>query len=126
MTRPAARRLDLDQPAAGRPAHHRAVAAKFIPIRPACAPAPVVPEPELAGPADTLQRVLRGLRGVVDQDGIDLVERRWIRSLRVQDGEADLTLTLSPRSGEARDLMERSFGVLRRLLPDTDVYVHHA
>jgi hypothetical protein len=104
------------------------VAAKFIPIQPVAvaALAPVVPEPVLAGPAETLQRVLRGLQGVVDREGVNLVERHWIRSLRVQDGEADLTLTLSPRSGEARELMERSFGVLRHLLPDTDVYVHHA
>lgn len=104
------------------------MAAKFIPIQPAAAAVlvPVVPEPALAGPAETLQRVLRGLQGVVDREGVNLVERHWIRSLRVQDGEADLTLTLSPRSGEARELMERSFGVLRRLLPDTDVYVHHA
>jgi hypothetical protein len=104
------------------------MAAKFIPIQPVAvsAPAPVVPAPVLAGPAETLQRVLRGLRDVVDREGVNLVERHWIRSLRVQDGEADLTLTLSARSGEARELMERSFGVLRHLLPDTDVYVHHA
>jgi hypothetical protein len=73
-----------------------------------------------------VQRVLQGLRAVVDHEGINLVDRHWIRSLSVANGEADLTLTLSPRSGEARDLMERSFGVLRSLLPDTDVYVHHA
>jgi hypothetical protein len=104
------------------------VAAKFIPIQPAAVAVlvPVVPDPALVGPAETLQRVLHGLQGVVDREGVNLVERHWIRSLRVQNGEADLTLTLSPRSGEARELMERSFGVLRRLLPDTDVYVHHA
>lgn len=102
------------------------MAAKFIPIRPVAPPAPVVPQPELSGPADTVQRVLQGLRGVVDHEGVNLVDRHWIRSLCVANGEADLTLTLSPRSGEARELMERSFGVLRSLLPDTDVYVHHA
>lgn len=104
------------------------MAAKFIPIQPVAAAvqAPAVPEPVLAGPAETLQRVLRGLQDVVDREGLNLVERHWIRSLRVQDGEADLTLTLTPHSREARDLMERSFGVLRHLLPDTDVYVHHA
>lgn len=104
----------------------RAVAFKFIPILPAQPPVAAVAEPALQGPAETVQRVLRGLRGVVDHEGVNLVERHWIRSLRVQDGEADLTLTLSPRSGEGRELMERSFSVLRRLLPDTDVYVHHA
>ena len=85
-----------------------------------------VDHPALAGPADTLQRVMRGLRGVVDSSGGNLVDRHWIRSLRVEDGEADLTLTLSPRSCEGRELAERSFDVMRRLLPDTDVFVHHA
>jgi hypothetical protein len=106
--------------------HHAPVAKLFIPILPLSEPAPAVPEPELAGPADMLQRVLHGLESVVDHQGVNLVERRWIRSLRVADGEADLTLSLSPRGHEARELMERSFGVLRHLLPDTDVYVHHA
>lgn len=100
---------------------------KFIPILPAAQARPAaVAEPALSGPADTVQRVLRGLRGVVDRDGGNLVDRHWIRSLRVAEGEADLTLTLSARSGEGRELVERSFAVLRRLLPDTDVYVHHA
>jgi hypothetical protein len=106
------------------------MAAKFIPIlpaaEPAAEPAPAVAEPALAGPADTVQRLLRGLRSVVDHDGVDLVDRHWIRSLRVADGEVDLTLTLSPRSGEGRELVELAFRVLRQLLPDTDVYVHHA
>jgi hypothetical protein len=51
------------------------MAAKFIPIQPVAvsAPAPVVPAPVLAGPAETLQRVLRGLRDVVDREGVNLV-----------------------------------------------------
>ncbi len=102
------------------------MAKSFIPIVPWQAPAPAVPQPELAGPAETLQRVLHGLEAVVDRHGVSLVERRWIRSLRLAEGEADLTLSLSPCNGEGRELMERSFGVLRGLLPDTDVYVHHA
>ena len=102
------------------------MARPFIPILPVQDIAPSVAEPALAGPADAVQRVLGALRGVVDRQGINLVDRHWIRSLRLQDGEADLTLTLSPRSGEGRELVERSFSVLRQLLPDTDVYVHHA
>ena len=98
----------------------------FIPILPAGEPVPAVAEPQLDGPAETLQRVLRGLRSVVDSQGGNLVDRRWIRSLRVAGGEADLTLTVSPRSGEGREIAERSFCVLRSLLPDTDVFVHHA
>ncbi len=99
---------------------------KFIPIAVMPEPVPAVAQPALAGPAETLQRVLRGLRSVADGEGGNLVDRHWIRSLRVQDGEADLTLTLSPRSCHGRELAGRSFDVLRRLLPDTDVFVHHA
>lgn len=119
-------RLDLGQPAVIAPVHHAGVDKKYIPIVPASALVPAVDHPALAGPADTLQRVMRGLRGVVDSSGGNLVDRHWIRSLRVEDGEADLTLTLSPRSCEGRELAERSFDVMRRLLPDTDVFVHHA
>ena len=106
--------------------HDAGVDKKYIPIVPASAPVPAVDHPALAGPADTLQRVMRGLRDVVDSGGGNLVDRHWIRSLRVEDGEADLTLTLSLRSCEGRELAERSFDVMRRLLPDTDVFVHHA
>lgn len=99
---------------------------KYIPIVPAAEPVPAVHHPALAGPADTVQRVLRGLRTVADGQGGNLVDRHWIRSLRVEDGEADLTLTLSMHNCHGRELAERSFDVLRRLLPDTDVFVHHA
>jgi hypothetical protein len=119
-------RFDLGQPDVIAPMHHAGVDKKYIPIVPASAPVPAVDHPALAGPADTLQRVMRGLRDVVDSGGGNLVDRHWIRSLRVEDGEADLTLTLSLRSCEGRELAERSFDVMRRLLPDTDVFVHHA
>jgi hypothetical protein len=95
-----------------------------FPILPALEAEPV-PQPALQGPAEALQRVLRGLRNVADGGGGNLVDRHWIRSLSLVEGEADLTLTLSPRSAEGRRLCEQAFAELRRLLPDTDVYVHH-
>ncbi len=120
------RRLDPRQPAVTQQAHDGGVERKYIPIAVMPEPVPAVAQPSLAGPAETVQRVLRGLRSVADGEGGNLVDRHWIRSLRVQDGEADLTLTLSMHNCHGRELAERSFDVLRRLLPDTDVFVHHA
>jgi hypothetical protein len=100
------------------------MARAIVPILPLLEAEPV-PQPRLQGPADALQQVLRALRTVADDRGGNLVDRHWIRSLSLADGEADLTLTLSARSAEGRRLCERAFDELRRLLPDTDVYVHH-
>jgi hypothetical protein len=119
-------RLDPGQAAVNAPGDDAGMAPQFIPIVPAPPATPAVAQPQLAGPPATLQRLLQGLRAVDDGRGGNLVDRRWIRSLRVEDGEADLTLTVSPRSCEGRELAERSFVVLRGLLPDTDVFVHHA
>jgi Iron-sulfur cluster assembly protein len=103
----------------------RTVALAVIPILPADEFARPVLEPSLQGPAEALQRVLRGLRAVVDCRGGNLVDRRCICALRLADGEAELSLNLSPRRSEDRLLCEQAFAVLRRLLPDTDVFVHH-
>ncbi len=99
------------------------MARAVIPIQPALAAEPVA-RPLLQGPADAVQRVLHGLRRVGDDDGGNLVDRQWIRSLSLVEGEVDLTLSLSARSAEGRRLCEQAFAELRRLLPDTDVYVH--
>jgi metal-sulfur cluster biosynthetic enzyme len=105
---------------------HAPVAPRFIPIAPAVPAAPAV-EPRLEGPAETVQRILRGLQSVVDPAiGASIVDLHWIRSLTVGDGEADLTVTFAPRSPRERQLAEQSFAVMRQLLPDTDVFVHHA
>lgn len=105
---------------------------RVIPILPAQrhGPAPfarAVAQPELHGPAEAVERVLRGLREVVDPEaGASIVELHWIRALKVEPDEVDLTLSFQPRTPHGRELAEAAFDRLRRLLPDTDVFVHHA
>lgn len=84
--------------------------------------------PQLAGQHDTLARVLHELnRHVVDPDaGRGIVDLQWVKSLRIEDGEAELTLGFAPQCGPGKDLSESAFQTLRRLLPDTDVYVRHS
>ncbi len=98
---------------------------RVIPIAPRVCTVPAE-QRVLEGPQETVQRILRGLREVVDPlAGQDIVELRWIRSLHIAAGEADLTVTFSPHTRHGRELAGRTFEVLRRLLPDTDVFVHH-
>ena len=84
--------------------------------------------PELAGRTEQLAQVLQELnRQVVDPDaGRGIVDLHWVKALRIQDGEAELTLSFTPGCGPGKQLSETAFQTLRRLLPDTDVYVRHA
>jgi hypothetical protein len=85
------------------------------------------PDPLLIGSDELLRRAMDSLRGVVDSDGgANLVERQLVKSLRIEGGEVELTLTFAPLCGSARQLAEGAFEMLRRALPDTDVYVRHA
>lgn len=82
--------------------------------------------PELSGPADQLQQVLAALdASLALQTGGGLMGSGLVRALHLRDGEADLTLAVAPRCGGAL-LADTAFQTLRRLLPDTDIYVHHA
>ena len=83
--------------------------------------------PQLAGDDGLLQQVLQALHaGVVDPaSGRGIVELQWVRTLRIGDGEADLVLGFAPSCGPGRTMTEHAFQTLRRLLPDTDVYVRH-
>jgi len=83
--------------------------------------------PQLAGQQALIARVLRELdRRVVDPvAGRGIVGLQWVRALRIEDGEAELTLSFAPVCGPAQELSESAFQTLRRLLPDTDVYVRH-
>jgi metal-sulfur cluster biosynthetic enzyme len=83
--------------------------------------------PELAGRSEQLARVLDVLnREVIDPDaGRGIVDLHWVKALRIQDGEAELTLSFAPACGPGKQLSETAFQTLRRLLPDTDVYVRH-
>jgi metal-sulfur cluster biosynthetic enzyme len=84
--------------------------------------------PRLAGPTDTLQRALHSLRQVaVGADGSrNIVDLQLVASLRIDEGEAELTVTFPLRCGNAMQVAESAFQALRHLLPDTDVYVRHA
>ena len=83
--------------------------------------------PQLQGEAPQVQRAMAALRSVIDPDhGSNLVELQLVQSLRIADGEAELTVTFPRGCGVARLMAEDAFQVLRRALPDTDVYVRHA
>jgi hypothetical protein len=81
--------------------------------------------PRLEGDPALLQRVLDALRDVSDAEG-NLVDGQRVAALRIAGGEAELTLAFPAGCGQARWLAEDAFQVLRRVLPDTDVYVLHA
>ena len=90
---------------------------------------PAEAAPRLSGPADTVQRVLRALEhalGPLQRPAeVDSAPLSLVRSLHLGDGEAELTLAVAPRCGGAL-LADTAFDTLRRLLPDTDIYVRHA
>jgi hypothetical protein len=81
--------------------------------------------PELRGDPALIARVLQALRQVPDGAG-NLVDGRHFSALRLHDGEAELVLTFPRGCGPNKLLAEDAFQVLRRELPDTDVYVLHA
>ncbi len=84
------------------------------------------PAPELRGNPALVHGVLQSLRGVVDADGGNIVDRQLVKALHIGEDEAELTLAFPPSCGAGRDLAEGAFHALRRALPDTDVYVRHA
>lgn len=104
-------------------------------VRSACAsclpPAPrlaATDEPvQLLGDPRAAARVLQALRAVRDpENGRDLVDAGWVHAMRVDADEAELTLqSRTVGCSVARGLAEDAFAVLRRELPDTDLYVRH-
>jgi len=88
---------------------------------------PTCATPRLDGAAEPLQRAIDALAAVVDPDaGRSIVELQWVQALRIEGGEAELTLTFPLRCGSARLLADGAFQALRHVLPDTDIYVRHA
>jgi len=83
--------------------------------------------PELKGDSETLNRVMMALNAEVKDDttGRGIVDLHWVKALRIGNGEAELTLSFAPACGPGKELSESAFQTLRRLLPDTDVYVRH-
>jgi metal-sulfur cluster biosynthetic enzyme len=83
--------------------------------------------PELHGAATALRRVIDSLRAVRTADaGDNIVDLHLVKSLRIADGEAELTVTFPRGCGSASEIAEAAFQAMRRLLPDTDIYVRHA
>jgi hypothetical protein len=79
----------------------------------------------LSGPPALLQRGLAEL----DRDlGVEAADadgaHGLVHALTLRDGEAELTLAVARRCGGAL-LADTAFQTLRRLLPDTDIYVTH-
>lgn len=79
--------------------------------------------PVLTGPAAELQRLLQALSQSLGLP-VDGDENRIVVSLALGDGEVELRLAVDPHCGGA-ELADTAFQTLRRLLPDTDIYVTH-
>jgi hypothetical protein len=98
--------------------HGDGLAACRMPTGQPCPPA------ELIGPQEDLQRVLLALGkrlGFAPQ----APEQAGVRALRLAPGEAELQLAL-PAHCAGIEMAETAFDTLRRLLPDTDIYVTRA
>lgn len=77
----------------------------------------------LEGPSELLAAVMSALdRDLGLRDAGDLSATGLVQGLSIRDGEAVLKLAVAPRCGGAR-LADTAFQTLRRLLPDTDIYV---
>ena len=94
---------------------------RVIPIRPVSAAAPVLRQTLLRGETGQVQRLRQALEGDVARL-LGLQPASWLRELRLCDGEAFVGVA----PGLGRDGVESAgiaFDTLRRLLPDTDIYV---
>lgn len=99
---------------------------RVIPILPVPANAgPGVPwaVPRLSGEPAQLRRVLGALEAALQARlGWRLPAGTWLRELRLEDGEAFVAIT-PELGGACGPSAEVAFDTLRRLLPDTDIYV---
>jgi hypothetical protein len=99
---------------------------RVIPILAPAAAAPALPQaqaPQLSGEPARVQRVLTALNTAMASPalGFSLPLERWLRELRLDSEHAEVTLKVTPRLGAAP--AELAFDTLRRLLPDTDIYI---
>jgi hypothetical protein len=96
------------------------MASRTIPILPAgtaAALAAAAPPVRLSGPPERVGRVLGALEAAVGPSA-----RAWLRELRLSEGEA--WVAFAPGLGHGGlDSAQRAFDTLRRLLPDTDIYI---
>jgi hypothetical protein len=115
------------KPRARQQAQHEPMACTIIPIHAAQAEPAAPPEPtRLVGDAAQVQRVLHALETDVSSQlpGIGPTAR-WLRELRLLQGEA-FVLVAPDLGHDSLESAEIAFDTLRRLLPDTDIYVSAA
>ncbi len=97
-----------------RPAHHGHVTMRTIPILPAgSASAPL----RLSGSPERLGTVLGAIEAAVGPSA-----RAWLRELRLSEGEAWLSFAPGRGHGDIESA-QRTFEAMRRVLPDTDIYI---
>lgn len=87
-------------------------------------PEPVAGPPLVSGPAAQTERLLEAL-AVALQEPASGPDNRLLRSLHCEPGEVSLKLNLPAHCGGGGRVAQTAFGTLRRLLPDTDIYVQH-
>jgi hypothetical protein len=99
----------------------RAMVARTIPILPAAVLGLEPPPPVLlSGPPERVGRVLDALNVALGP-----CCRTWLRELLLSDGEA--WVAFAPGLGLSGLVSaERAFEALRRVLPDTDIYIRAA
>lgn len=97
---------------------------RIIPIVPVEALAATPPPPpRLVGAPAELQRVLGGLEAAMSRElGARAPLPGWLRELRLDPDEAYLAFTPELCAGDTEPA-EVAFAALRRLLPDTDIYI---
>ena len=89
---------------------------RTIPIRPVASLSPPPPV-LLSGPPERVGHVLGALHAAVGPGA-----RAWLRELRLSEGEA--WVAFAPGLGPSGLVSaQRAFDALRRVLPDTDIYI---
>jgi len=83
----------------------------------------LVVDPHFEGTPERVRDVVQALEPLVKSElGADLPCGAWLRCLKVVDGEA--VLTIAPDLAcHGHVVATLAFDVMRRLLPDTDIYV---
>jgi hypothetical protein len=97
---------------------------RTIPIAVASRAAPIVVlPPALHGPAETIGRLLERLHPAIDAEfGRPVQDGEWLASIDLSDGEAVVRLK-GDLGCHAVEVAELTFAAMRRVLPDTDLYV---
>ena len=100
---------------------HRIIA--IVPLAKAAAATAAWAAPFLSGQPEQLKQVLAALEQAVEKGvGHAMPAARWLRELRLGAGEA--FVAVAPGLGrDGHESAEIAFQTLRRLLPDTDIYV---